>query len=272
MNAVTSAIFENMRQIEIVFEDTCEGFKKDRKNTGDSREITVKQFLESFFPSSFIIKKGPIYNLNSESQEIDCVILAPNHPKLLTPKREVIIAEGVFTAVEVKPDISSLPMKSITAEKTRCEFRRALWQIQSVKKLKRNLPAILRTLEELTRIPCVIFAKKSRSAKDTINYMIQCLKNNAIEPFELPDIILTLDNGLIYHTLDFEKSAFNEISKDHKGEVFVHIDSKNEVTLGTFILLLLSFSSPEPLMQDHIIKEYIKQGFEEVIVFNFYKP
>jgi hypothetical protein len=84
----------------------------------------VKQFLESIFPSSYRIKKGPIYNLNNFSQEIDCVILSPNHSPMQTPKREVILAEGVFAAIEIKPDISTLTDDS--------EFNRGLMQIKSI--------------------------------------------------------------------------------------------------------------------------------------------
>lgn len=260
VNAVIGAIFENMRGLEVIFEPTHETFKRDIKNTGDSREVTVKQFLESFFPPSYIIKKTKIYNKEEESQEIDCVIIAPNHPVLLTPKREVVLAEGVLAAVEVKPDITSLTDKS--------EFKRGLDQIQSVKKLKRTLPVLFiegNVPDEIQRIPCVIFSKNSRNPVEIVNYMINCVSNGYIQAHELPDLIVTLDKGIIFHSMYIEKTLFENwvnqtpgISKT--GEKYIHLETSNEITLGMFILILLCFKEPVPLIADHIIKDYIKLG------------
>jgi len=109
MNAVHGSIIENLRYVEIVYEETVEVFKKDRTNTSDSKEVTVKQFIRSYLPSDYqVMSKSKIYSRNSETKNIDCVVLAPNHPKLITPKRLVVLAEGVYSAIEVKPDISTL--------------------------------------------------------------------------------------------------------------------------------------------------------------------
>lgn len=259
MNAVIGAIIENMQQIKIVFEPTPEAFVKDTKHTGDIKEVTVKEFLESFLPNSFAVKKGPIFNLDTTSQEIDCVILAPNHPKLITPKREVILAEGVFAAVEVKPDISTLTEKS--------EFHRALVQIQSVKRLKRDLQVLFTegdVPDEILRIPCVIFSNKSRSALSTIEYMKECVANGTFDSKELPDLIVSLDKGIIFHSKYIEKTLFNNWVKQqsnlHNGEKYIYLKTTEATTLSMFLLILLCFREPEPPLYDHIIKEYIKQG------------
>lgn len=97
MNAVHGSIIENLKLIEIIYEETTEVFKKDRTNTSDSREVTVNQFIESYLPSDFQVKlRSKIYSRTQETNNIDCIVLSPNHPKLITPKREVILAEGVF--------------------------------------------------------------------------------------------------------------------------------------------------------------------------------
>ena len=270
MNAVIGAIFENMQQIKIIFEETHEAFRKDTKNTGDSKEVTIKQFLESFFPASYVINKAQIFNLEMCSQEIDCVIKAPNHPVLLTPKREVILAEGVYAAVEIKPDISTLTVTS--------EFHRGLGQIQSVKRLKRTLPILFTegyVPEDLQTIPCVIFSKKSRNAESMIDYMKNCVLNETIKFNELPDLIVTLDNGIIFHSSHIEKTLFKEWVKQqssvNEGEKYVHLKTSEETTLGMFLLILLCFKSPEPLLNEHIIKEYIKKGLSD-IAFNVIEP
>ena len=49
MNAVFGTILENLRAIEIVEISTIPVFTKDRTNTGDSKELTVSQFIERYF-------------------------------------------------------------------------------------------------------------------------------------------------------------------------------------------------------------------------------
>lgn len=44
MNPVLDAIYENLRELRLVSEPTLESFKGDRKQTADSKELTVKQF------------------------------------------------------------------------------------------------------------------------------------------------------------------------------------------------------------------------------------
>jgi len=39
MNAVHGSIIENLKLIEIVYEETVDAFKKDRTNTSDSKEV-----------------------------------------------------------------------------------------------------------------------------------------------------------------------------------------------------------------------------------------
>ena len=173
MTVILDAIKENLRHIKIIFEPTETSFTKDTKNTGDAKELSVKQFLESFLPESFQVKKGLIYSLDDNSQEIDCVLLAPNHPRLVTPIREIILAEGVHAAIEVKPDISTLTEKS--------EFFRALGQVKSVKTLKREI-AFLTTgyVPSDHSIPTIIFSNKSRHLSDITDYMIGLVRSVVI--------------------------------------------------------------------------------------------
>ena len=56
-----------------------------------------------------------------------------------------------------------------------------------------------------------------------------------------------------------------------EGEKYVHLKTSEETTLGMFLLILLCFKSPEPLLNEHIIKEYIKKGLSD-IAFNVIEP
>ncbi len=203
MSVIIDAIRENLRNIKVIFEPTENSFLKDTKQTGDAREVTVKEFLECFFPSSYRVKKGLIYSLDSFSQEIDCVLLAPNHPRLITPIREVIIAEGVHAAIEIKPDITTLTDKS--------EFKRGLKQIKTVKNLNRKV-AFLPTNDfpPIHKIPCIIFSNKSRNHIEIVNYMANLVLTSEFQPEEFPDLIVSLDNGILFHTSCASISMFRE--------------------------------------------------------------
>lgn len=265
MNAVIGSIIENLKSIQIIFEPTEDIFKGDRTYTGDSKEYSVKEFVESYLTNDFRIKKGKIYSLDNESANIDCVILAPNHPNLLTPKREIILAEGVFCAIEVKPDIKSLSEKS--------EFNRSLKQIKTVKNLNRKhifkINNNLNNSDYFTKIPGIIFSKKSSSAVDMIDFLRKKVKSKELGKEEIPDMIFSLENGVLLYTPHIKQTvyyeAFNELKKMYLDEeVFLHFHSdKEHINLLLFILLLLNYKTPEPRHSDFFIKNYLNDVGDE---------
>ena len=265
MSAVLDAIRENLRHILIVFQPTEAAFVADTKSTGDAKELTVKEFLEAFFPSSYRVRKGLIYSQSERSQEIDCVLLAPNHPPLVTPVREVIIAEGVHAAIEVKPDITTLTAAS--------EFHRGLKQIRSVKRLKRKV-AYLATNDVPAddSIPCVIFAAKSRAPVDMVEYMVNSVRSAEFSALELPDVIVALDKGLLFHTASLSTPLFRDFAESTKPagseRVFLHFGIEHN-SLALLLLLLYSFTPPEPHLADPILKQYLSLQSDKVTVYPY---
>lgn len=265
MSVIIDAIRENLRKIKIIFEPTESSFLKDTKQTGDAREVTVKEFLECFFPDSYRIKKGLIYSLDSVSQEIDCVLLAPNHPRLVTPVREVIIAGGVHAAIEIKPEITTLTEGS--------EFKRGLRQIRTVKNLNREI-GVLPTgyIPADHKIPCVIFSNKSRKYLDIVNYMVNLVADSTFQPDEFPDLIVSLDNGILFHTPYASKSIFQNFigqqKPNHSERVFLHFPY-SENTLALFLLILYAFTPPEPYIADPILKKYLLLNTDPVTLYEY---
>jgi hypothetical protein len=267
MNAVLGSILENLKVINIVTEPTVEVFKGDKTNTSNSREVTVKEFIERYLPSDFNVKKQTkIYSKLSSSNNIDCVVLAPNHPQLITPVREIALAEGVYAAIEVKPDISVLTNGS--------ELMRGLTQIKSVKSLERtveqiDLSKLLKIApqpEYFKKIPAVIFSFKSTSIENTITFIISKIKDGTLKSDELPDIIVTLDKGIIFYTPHLSSTAIGQqIPPEQRnvyGErVFIHFETnKQELILAAFLLFFLNFSPPAILTHSFIIKDYLTQA------------
>lgn len=264
MNAVHGSILENLKLVEIIYEETVDAFKKDRTNTSDSKEVTVNQFIGSYLPSDYQIKtRSKIYSRTQETNNIDCVVLSPHHPRLITPKREVVIAEGVFAAIEVKPDIRTLTEKG--------EFYVALNQIKSVKNIIRDIQRL--DFSELfkekkppayyDKIPSVIFSSKSSDLEKTIKFMIQQLRENKFDFEEFPDVIVSLEKGIITYSPHFEFTGLAEyFKKEVKGDIpkraFISYESKEKSSiLILFLRLFLNFTPSQMHVSDFIIKNYL---------------
>ncbi|MBP6755479.1 MAG: hypothetical protein KA210_04965 [Bacteroidia bacterium] len=260
-NAVIGTLLENLDFIEIIFKPTHEPFQNDRGNTGDAKEYTVQDFISSYLTNEYRIQKGCIYSKTSHSNNIDCVILAPNHPILTTPKRSVILAEGVYAAVEIKPDIYD-----------KKEFSRGLEQVKSIKALERktylpdlkNLLKTQPTPDFAKKIPCILFSAKSLKPKDTVDFIKEKIKNGEFTIYDLPDMIVTLDNGLYVFSPDIKRTPYgNWFLKNTKGftdTTLIHFcKTTKEQTLTLFLLHLLNLPSPILKNSDFILNEYIQE-------------
>ena len=266
MNAVHGSILENLRYIKIIHEETVEVFKGDRTNTGDSKELTLNQFVESYLPYDYQVKeKSKIYSKEEETNNIDCVILSPNHPRLITPIRSVILAEGVYAAIEVKPNISTLTEKS--------EFYRSLKQIKSVKKIKRstekiemwNLDGSERPPSYFDKIPAVIFSSKSTSLEKIIGFISKKVDGEEFDFDELPDIIVSLDKGILFYSpvlrkTDLGKKLISMGNEELPEKGFVAYKSNDKAQiLVLFLRFLLNFSPPHILLSKFIVNDYLKE-------------
>lgn len=260
-NAVIGTLLENLDLIEIIFKPTHEPFQNDKGNTGDAKEYSVQDFIGSYLTNEYRIQKGCIYNKTSNSNNIDCVILAPNHPILTTPKRSVILAEGVYAAVEIKPDIYD-----------KKEFSRGLEQVKSIKALERKtylpeLSSLLRT--ETTpdfakKIPCILFSNKSLKPQDTVDFLKGKLASGELSIYDLPDMILTLDNGLYVFSPDIKRTPFgnwflNNSQGFTKTTLLHFCETTKAQSLTLFLLHLLNLPSPILQTSDFILNEYIKE-------------
>jgi hypothetical protein len=261
VNAVMGSLLENLDQIELVYKETYTPFQNDKGNTGDSKEYSIQEFIAAYLTSDYRIIKGCIYSKDSHSNNIDCVVLAPNHPVLTTPKRSIILAEGVYAAVEVKPDI-----------RNKEEFQRGLLQIKSVKQLARKtyVPYLSKLMGKKppadfeSKIPSVIFAVTSLDPKDQIAFIKGMIDKGELTLTDLPDMILTLDHGLYVFSPDITTKPFGEWflgqKKEFSKSVMLHFcETPKAQTLALFLLNFLNLSSPTLLAQESILNEYLKE-------------
>lgn len=262
MNPVLGSIIENLRSIEIIYEPTVPVFNEDKSPTGDSKEYSVKEFIQSYLTNEYRVLKGIIFALQGKSANIDNVVLAPNHPRLITPKRQLILAEGVFCAVEVKPDITSLGKKS--------EFERALKQMKSVKSLNREIKRpnleILgkpRKPAYFDKIPAIIFSNKSADFMKIIVHLSNKVNSGELKGDELPDLIFSVEKGVLFYCPHFKFTHYyNLLKEDQKPqfeqETFMYISSdEKHNNLLLFLILLLNFDQPYIPLDDFFIKKYL---------------
>lgn len=264
MNAVYGSIIENLRSIEIVYEDTAAYFKKDRTNTSNSKEVSVKQFIESYLPHDFQVKsQSKIYSKDRETNNIDCIVLTPNHPKLITPIREIVIAEGVYAALEVKPDISTLTQKS--------ELYRGLLQIKSVKNINRSVQRLpfwellgeKKPSDYFDKIPAVIFSSKSSDLEKTVKFITKKVLEGELKYEELPDLIVCLDKGIISYSPVFQETSLAEFFRE-RGESYIpekafvtYKSSEKADILVLFLRYILNFNAPYTLDSSFILLDYL---------------
>lgn len=262
VNPVVALLEENLRYIKVVAEPTVKGLTSDRDATGNVKEITVQQFIASYLTSDYQVKKGSIFSRNGTSKNIDCVVLFPNHPKLFTPIREIIIAEGVYAAIEIKPDIATLTKKS--------EFHRGLMQIQSVKKIERKRVQLNLNYfggrssqsDYFDKIPGIIFSFKSQELSKVIGYIRKLLDSKIITDFELPDIIISIDKGILFYCPSIRETIFkpylDHMCSDYPDRVFVEIPETGTTLLIWFLRLFLALPKPSLALASSIVYEYLE--------------
>lgn len=256
-NAVIDSLEENLDSIEIVAKPTRKAFAKDRNSTGNAKEVSVQEFITSYLTLDCRIKKGHIYSLNDTSDNIDCVVLLPSHPKLITPKREIILAEGVHAAIEIKPDISTLTKGS--------EFHRGLKQIQSVKNINRGRNPYNGFLEDwFHRIPGIIFSFKSQELSKIVKYLQKIYRAGLISEFELPDVIISLDKGILFYCPHIKNSMFGHYVETCDfivpDKMFIELPIVGSTQLVWFLKILFSFPSPSASIANSILKKYLNIG------------
>jgi len=134
------------------------------------REDFIREIIGRVFERTYRLSKGPVFDsFGGRSKSIDCVICAPNHPLFLDPVGRdcVLLADGVHSAIEIKPDIKFL------SDAFDCELVRGLEQLRSCKRLRRTEPGIMRHFFErehagnrdwLMRVPSHLLCRLSTAS------------------------------------------------------------------------------------------------------------
>jgi len=260
VNSVLDALLESLEGLKLRFGPTPESFASDRAQTGDTREHSVSDLLRSYFPSTWTVGKGPIYDtFGGVSNSIDSVLCSPSHPPMQTGKRTVLLAEGVHSATETKPDLTTHTKSS--------ELHRGLAQIASVKRLRRELHDTAfheDALEnpERHRIPCALFTAKIGDAESAIHYMEKFKETEGASPHDLPDLLIALDYGVILHTADARYGQARWLiakrASEPVEEAYLLLPETGHRILAWYLHLLYGFAAPELYIVPPILRLYMR--------------
>jgi hypothetical protein len=193
---------------------------------------------------------------------MDVVLLAANHPRLRDADQniETILADGVQCAIEVKPDLSDLPVDFGKDRKQKPEIVRALEQVQTVKKLRRYKTSVLfrakadpDVLAYAERVPTHILTCKTRSLDELQDFVASYYLEKAIPIHEQVDVIVCLDAGLlINHKVRARSLAVNGTQIP----LLVRVAHGSD-TLAHFVRSVASDMGPEPRMSSPILAHYL---------------
>lgn len=224
------------------------------------RENAFRTFISRFYPAPYQVVKGKIHDSFGDhpSASIDCVLVNPAHPHLIDSqgKFQLLLADGVDFAIEVKPDLS-----------IRDELHRGLKQGVSVKRLQRIRGPILltnrkpeRVVEESQRIPYFIIAQKGRSdVAETVRDTVAWYASNAVPTENQLDAFAILGLGIlrhVKHSAFWPYPAWDLATSERRGWF---LEPWNDATLaGMLICTEFSFHS-HATVQESVLGRYLRQ-------------
>jgi hypothetical protein len=183
---------------------------------GDSRENTVKNFLEKYLVDKFGITRGEIVSIDGETSKQQDIVIYDSHvcPVLYNAEDiRVVPVEGTYVVIEVKSLLSD------------SELENSILNISSVKKLEKKSfvlqqGPLIQQVTELGKTKNyyntmgVLFAYRSNLSLDSIKRRIaeQYRKHNIPTENQI-DFIFVLDRGFVVPYCDATEtiSTTNEL-------------------------------------------------------------
>lgn len=221
------------------------------------RENSFRNLIERFYPLPYRVTKGKIHDSyeNPPSNSIDCIIVNPVHPNLIDKqgKFQLLLADGIDLAIEIKPDISDTS-----------ELIRGLEQGVSVKKLRRVIgPIVLinrepEHIKEFSRqIPYFIFSIKGKiSLEATVSTICNWYKNNNVSLENQVDIIVINKKGILKN-IKYQESFCYSLELPVEQRTGWFFEEWKEATLAGMLLNMeLSYKSTATI-QEGVLQRYL---------------
>lgn len=227
------------------------------QEVSEFRENAFRSFISRFYPSPYKITKGKIHDsfMEKPSASIDCLIVNPAHPNMIDSqgKFQLLLADGIDIAIELKPDTYNLE-----------ELYRGLRQGISVKELRRIKGPILsfkapsHLLEYSRQIPFFIFTTKTRKTiEELVLYIAEWYRQNSVSIENQLDSIVIHRVGVVRNIKFREQFYYGwNIPEGEKTGWF--FEEWDDSTLAGFLLQMqLSYHSMATVQED-VLKRYVK--------------
>lgn len=244
------------RELNEQFNRASKTGKGAPSEVADRRENAVRHLLQRLFPYPYFVVKGQISDAGgATSHSIDAIIVNPAHPRTIDSegKFELIFADGVDCAIEVKPDLSR-----------KAELRRGLEQLQSVKQRRRTKSPLLlpseRTQEELShslRIPTWLFSTRGPSNVAALVGAIRAAYRDLQVPLdEQLDFVVVHQRGIVCNYKLPSCNPWNDLGALPATGYF--FEEWGASTLAGMILHI-NYSAPAvPRMTQPLLTRYLK--------------
>jgi hypothetical protein len=190
MDDIYDLLREEALQLNSEFRKASIQGRGTSQEVAEFRENALQAFIGRYFPFPHRIAKGKVRDsFGNIAASIDCVICAPNHPYTVSArdKFSLLLAEGVDSVIEVKPNIAD-----------RAELYRALEQGLSVKKLRRVTTSMLHEYGILgdwaKRVPFGVFAMQCKAAPIETGFeILEFYETRGVDPLDQADFIVVND-------------------------------------------------------------------------------
>lgn len=228
------------------------------QEVAEFREHAVQDFVGRFFPFPYRIAKGNIRDAFGESSDsIDCILCNPAHPHTIDSqgKFQLILADGVDAAIEVKPDISD-----------RSELERGLKQGLSVKRLRRSQSALIHTGTNTIsekyafRVPYALFAMTAKSNPlDTGREILQYYSANGTERLDQADLVVVNNVGLFVNIQIPRHFPWSLPWPDAQKVGWFFAEWRDQTLVG-FLMHLHLLPHARMKVQEDLLLPYLKQA------------
>lgn len=254
MDDLYSLLREEAVQLSSEFRKASIQGRGTSQEVAEFRENAVQAFLARYFPFPHRIAKGKVRDsFGNISASIDCIICAPNHPYTVSThnKFSLLLAEGVDSVVEVKPNIAD-----------RAELHRALEQGLSVKKLRRVTTSMLHeygTLgERAKRVPFGVFAMQCKAAPIETGFeILEFYESRGVDPLDQADFVVVNDVCVFSNFVDKALNPWKVVEAgfpNHQGWFY---EGWGEDSLVGFLMRLHQVAHAGLKLQEDVLPRYL---------------
>lgn len=224
------------------------------QEVAEFRENAVQAFLGRYFPFPHRIAKGKVRDsFGNIAASIDCVICAPNHPYTVSTrdKFSLLLAEGVDSVVEVKPNIAD-----------RAELHRALEQGLSVKKLRRATTSTLHEYGLLgdwaKRVPFGVFAMQCKAAPIETGFeILEYYETHGVAPLDQADFIVVNDVCVFSNFVDKSLNPWKVAEAGYVNHQGWFYEGWGQDSLAGFLIRLHRVAHAALKMQEDVLPRYL---------------